>query len=149
MAGEIANLANSSSVTATQIQSICNDTNANIEHVQQCFNDIICFLDRDVAVQFGEFVNIAGEYSQSVQSIQQVIDEIKQVLCLFVEAVSNIREQVNTVQSASDENASGVDDIVEKNGHTAKATEVLANVIKTNQNNAAAIRSIVNRFSEY
>ena len=149
VAGEIANLANSSSVTATQIQSICNDTNANIEHVQQCFNDIICFLDRDVAVQFGEFVNIAGEYSQSVQSIQQVIDEIKQVLCLFVEAVSNIREQVNTVQSASDENASGVDDIVEKNGHTAKATEVLANVIKTNQNNAAAIRSIVNRFSEY
>ena len=66
-----------------------------------------------------------------------------------MEAVSNIREQVNTVQSASDENASGVDDIVEKNGHTAKATEVLANVIKTNQNNAAAIRSIVNRFSEY
>lgn len=98
---------------------------------------------------FREFVDIAGEYSQSIQSIQQIIEEIKQVLCLFVESVSNIREQVNTVQTASDENAVGVDDIVEKNERTTTATEVLANVIKTNQDNAAAIRSIVSRFSEY
>lgn len=149
VASEIANLANSSSVTATQIQSICNDTNANIEHVQHCFNDIISFLNQDIAMQFGEFVDIAGEYSRSIQSIQQVIEEIKQVLCLFVEAVSNIRDQVNTVQAASDENAVGVNDIVEKNERTTTTTEVLANVIKTNQENAALIRSIVERFSEY
>ncbi len=109
VANEIGNLANSSSVTATQIQSICNDTNATIEYVQNCFNDIMDFLNKDVAGQFKEFIEIANEYSASIQSIQGVIGEIRQVSNLFVDA----------------------------------------NVVQANQENAAAIREIVSRFSQY
>ncbi len=149
VANEIGNLANSSSVTATQIQSICNDTNANIEYVQNCFNDIMDFLNKDVAGQFKEFIEIANEYSVSIQSIQGVIDEIRQVSNLFVDAVSNIKGQINTVQCASGENAIGVDDIIEKIERTTTTTEVLSNVVQANQENAAAIREIVSRFSQY
>ena len=149
VANEIGNLANSSSVTATQIQSICNDTNANIEYVQNCFNDIMDFLNKDVAGQFKEFIEIANEYSVSIQSIQGVIDEIRQVSNLFVDAVSNIKGQINTVQCASGENAIGVDDIIEKIERTTMTTEVLSNVVQANQENAAAIREIVSRFSQY
>lgn len=149
VANEIGNLANSSSVTATQIQSICNDTNANIEYVQNCFNDIMDFLNKDVAGQFKEFIEIANEYSVSIQSIQGVIGEIRQVSNLFVDAVSNIKGQINTVQCASGENAIGVDDIIEKIERTTMTTEVLSNVVQANQENAAAIREIVSRFSQY
>ena len=149
VANEIGNLANSSSVTATQIQSICNDTNANIEYVQNCFNDIMDFLNKDVAGQFKEFIEIANEYSASIQSIQGVIGEIRQVSNLFVDAVSNIKGQINTVQCASGENAIGVDDIIEKIERTTMTTEVLSNVVQANQENAAAIREIVSRFSQY
>ncbi len=147
VANEIGNLANSSSVTATQIQSICNDT--NIEYVQNCFNDIMDFLNKDVAGQFKEFIEIANEYSASIQSIQGVIGEIRQVSNLFVDAVSNIKGQINTVQCASGENAIGVDDIIEKIERTTMTTEVLSNVVQANQENAAAIREIVSRFSQY
>lgn len=149
VANEIGNLANSSSVTATQIQSICNDTNANIEYVQNCFNDIMDFLNKDVAGQFKEFIEIANEYSASIQSIQGVIGEIRQVSNLFVDAVSNIKGQINTVQCASGENAIGVDDIIEKIERTTMTTEVLSNVVQANQENATAIRQIVSRFSQY
>ena len=37
VASEIGKLANSSSETATQIQSICGDTTSNIEHVKNCW----------------------------------------------------------------------------------------------------------------
>ena len=86
VANEIGNLANSSSVTATQIQSICNDTNANIEYVQNCFNDIMDFLNKDVAGEPKGFIVIGNEYSASLQFIQGVIGEIRQGSNLFVDA---------------------------------------------------------------
>lgn len=149
VASEIGNLANSSSVTATQIQAICNDTNSNMEHVQSCFNDIIRFLDQDVATQFKDFIDIANEYSASIQSIQNVIKEIEQVSNVFVDAVSNIKDQISTVQCASGENAIGVDDIIEKIERTTNTTEVLTNIVEVNQDNAASIRDIVNKFTDY
>jgi len=78
-----------------------------------------------------------------------VIGEIRQVSNLFVDAVSNIKGQINTVQCASGENAIGVDDIIEKIERTTMTTEVLSNVVQANQENAAAIREIVSRFSQY
>ena len=40
VASEIGNLALSSSKTATEIQTICYDSNINIEYVRQCFMSI-------------------------------------------------------------------------------------------------------------
>lgn len=148
VASEIGNLASSSSVTATQIQSICSETNTNIEHVQGCFNDIINFMEQDVSKQFKEFIDVANEYNNSIESIRSIIEEIKQVSNVFVDAVSNIKAQVDTVQCASGENAIGVDDIIEKIERTTATTEVLSNVVKVNQKNAASIRDIVSKFSE-
>lgn len=148
VASEIGNLANSSSVTATQIQSICMEINDNVGHVQSCFNDIVTFLDTDISKQFKEFIDIANQYSSSIQEIQYVIEDIEQVSRVFIDAVSNIEEQIKTVQCASSENAIGLGDIVEKIEYTASATEVLSNIVKVNQSNVAAIHEIVNRFTE-
>lgn len=147
MASEIGKLANSSSETATQIQSICGDTTSNIEHVQSCFNNMITFLKSDVAEQFREFVDIANEYNSSITTIKTIIEEINEVSTMFVEAVTNIKDQIETVQSASGENAIGVDDIIEKIYRTTSATEVLSSVVKNNEKNALFIHDIINKFS--
>ncbi|MCI8964217.1 MAG: methyl-accepting chemotaxis protein [Eubacterium sp.] len=147
VASEIGKLANSSSETATQIQSICGDTTSNIEHVQSCFNNMITFLKSDVAEQFREFVDIANEYNSSITTIKTIIEEINEVSTMFVEAVTNIKDQIETVQSASGENAIGVDDIIEKIYRTTSATEVLSSVVKNNEKNALFIHDIINKFS--
>ena len=46
-------------------------------------------------------------------------------------------------------NANKPDDIIEKIERTTMTTEVLSNVVQANQENAAAIREIVSRFSQY
>lgn len=147
VASEIGKLANSSSETATQIQSICGDTTSNIEHVQSCFNNMITFLKSDVANQFQEFVDIANEYNSSIATIKSIIEDINEVSIVFVEAVTNIKDQIETVQNASGENAIGVDDIIEKIYRTTSATEVLSSVVKNNEKNALFIQDIVNKFS--
>lgn len=147
VASEIGNLANSSSEAATQIQMICSDTNANIEHIQSSFNDMISFLDKDVADQFQEFVEITNEYNSSIMTIKNIIEEINELSEICVEAVGNIKTQIETVRNSSGENAIGVEEIIKKIERTTEASETLSSVAKENEKNAVSIHDIVEKFS--
>lgn len=45
-----------------QISDICGEINTNIKNVQDCVDDIISFMETDVADKFKEFVSISNEY---------------------------------------------------------------------------------------
>jgi len=135
------------SETATQIQMICNETNANIEDVKKCFSDIIHFLESDVSAQFKEFAGIAGEYSVAIDMFRHIIDEIREASDIFAGSVSVIKEQMNTVQYASDDNETGVEEIITKNERTNVTAENLAGVLKTNQDSTMVIQKIIEKFT--
>jgi methyl-accepting chemotaxis protein len=61
VAGEIGKLANSSSHTASEIQHLVEESNRSIEMVRNCFNEIIQFMEKDVAVKFENFVEMATD----------------------------------------------------------------------------------------
>ncbi len=146
VADEIGSLADSSSKTAIDIQNICKETNTSITAVQNCFDDIVGFLERDVAKQFQTFADTAQEYNQSVESIRQTIDEIHNVTKNFSEELNIISEQVNAVRNAAGDNEAGVEDIISKNEHTNETAEVLSNILHTNQENTKKIITIVQDF---
>ena len=146
VASEIGNLANSSSQTASQIQTICNTTNQNIEKIQSCFQDILSFMEQDVATEFNEFVKISDESNKAVELIHTVIQEINAATTTFGQSLTAIQKQVDTVQSASLENEQGVDDIVNKIENTNRTAESLNDIVNTNQNNAQSLREIIEQF---
>lgn len=148
VADEIGNLAASSSETATQIQMICNETNTNIEDVKKCFSDIIAFLELDVSKQFQEFVGIAGEYSIAIDMFRHIINEIREASDIFADSVGVIKEQMNKVQCASDDNEAGVEEIVTKNERTNVTAENLSDVLKVNRDNTMVIQTIIEKFVE-
>lgn len=148
VASEIGNLALSSSQTATQIQTICKETNQNIDDVRNCFESILTFWRTGVSKQFEDFIEMANEYSTSIASIQDVIQDIKRVSDSFVEVVSVIREQVTMVENASNENAQGMGDIIQKIDRTTETAETLTNITETNQKNAVSIQNIVHKFTK-
>lgn len=147
VAQEIGNLASNSSQTAQQISDICSEINTNIKNVQNCVDDIISFMENDVADKFKEFVGIANEYGDSVEDIQKAIGEIEETSNGFVASVASIRERMDVIRAASGENEIGVGDIVNKIEHTNTTAEELQNVGKSNEDNAAAISSIVEKFT--
>ncbi len=147
VASEIGNLALSSSQTATQIQMICNETNQNIAYVRNCFEAVLEFWKTGVSGQFENFIEMANEYSESIASIQEVIQDIKNVSDSFVEVVSVIREQVGTVEQAADENTQGMGDILEKIDRTTETAGVISDITVVNQGNAKSIRDIIGKFS--
>lgn len=147
VAGEIGNLANSSTQTATEIQAICNETRQNIAKVQECFDNIITFMQNDIKTQFQDFVYATNEYNTSITQIQEIIEDMSECSKVFVQSVSNIKTQIDSVQNNSTGDCVGTEDILMKVEQTRQTTEDLTDVVRVNQNNAMSIREIVGRFS--
>ena len=146
VAGEIGKLANSSSQTASEIQHLVEESNRSIEMVRNCFNEIIHFMEKDVAVKFENFVEMANGYGASVETIKSAIHEIDGKTGEFVHSVTNIKEHINNVSMASNDNALGVEEIVNKNEKTTSTADDINKIAQENRNNAAAIKEIANRF---
>ena len=148
VAQEIGNLASNSSATAKEIQDICKDINESIQNVQGCVDDIMGFMEGDVSEKFKEFANIANEYSTSVVEIRDAIGEIEDTSNGVVNSVMSIREKMDVIHTASSENEIGVGEIINKIEQTNQTAEELESVGKANQENAQAISTIVEKFSE-
>lgn len=149
VAGEIGKLASSSSQTATEIQNICNETKNNITSVEECFNSIITFIQEDVQKQFEEYVEVANEYSTSVEEIRKIIAEINEASSGFVVSVNDIQKQIEAVKSDPQNASVSTEGIIEKLQQISTSTERLMEVTHANQKNSIAIRKIVDDFSEY
>ena len=118
VASEISKLADSSSDTATNIQEICNETNASIGAVQKCFDEIIGFLENDVANRFEEITKSSEEYNIAVESIKDIMNAIQNDMQQFSTEMKDINDQVNSIRLASKDNEVAVEDIVSKNENT-------------------------------
>lgn len=146
VASEIAKLADDSSETASKIQQICNETNSSIEAVQKCFDQIIGFLEKDVATRFKNISDSTQENNVSVEGIRNSMDEIQEVMNQFSMGIKEISEQVNSIKAASKDNEAAVEDIVEKNEETNTTVGVMTDVLKNNQENTAKLQNLVERF---
>lgn len=147
VAGEIGNLASSSSETATQIQAICNETRSNISNIQECFDQVIAFLQNDVQRQFVEFAKETNDYHESIQEIQLIISDIAGASQTFVDTVQNIQSQIQAVSDVPDSQSVNSQDVLNKAWQTEETTEEMTVIVKQNKENAVAISGIVERFS--
>lgn len=147
VAGEIGNLASSSSDTASNIQSICSETKNNISKIQECFDNIIHFMQQDIKTQFEGFVKATSEYNAFIEEIQNIIEEISQSADIFADTVSSIRNQIDVVQHIPGDSIISTEDILAKVEQTTQTTEELSGEVKVNEKNAISIREIVSRFS--
>lgn len=146
VADEIGKLAEDSSNTASQIQSICEEANQSIERVNECFDEIISFMEVDVTKQFEEFSEMTLGYGNDVKNIQTSIYAIKDISNEVVNSMSNIKEQIENVSNASSDNELGVNDIIEKNDITTNTADQIIQVADENRSNANEINSIVEKF---
>lgn len=149
VAGEIGNLASSSSVTANEIQTICNETKNSVSKIQECFQEIVNFLQLDIQKQFEAYVSATNEYAKSIEEIRDIIKEISDASNIFVTSVNSIQCQIDEVQKNSDEDTTSTSSILERLEEISSTTKELTQIAQTNQENAESIRMIVDGFSEY
>ncbi len=147
VAGEIGNLAQDSSETATNIQSICSETKQNIAKVQKCFDDIINFMENNILTQFKDFVSSTNEYNMFTTQIKDIIVEISNGSNTFVQSVQDIQARIDAVQNNPMNGDISTEAILERVEQTKQTTKNLSDIVNVNEENASSIREIVNRFS--
>jgi len=146
VADEIGKLADDSSNTATQIQNICVNSNQSIDRVNECFKDIIEFMEQDVTLQFREFSDMAKTYGDNLGNIQEAILSIENISNEFSNSMIRIKEQVDHVSEASSDNEKGVENIIQKNDVTTHTANNIIKVAEENQMSAREINEIIVKF---
>ena len=119
VAGEIGTLADTSRNTASSIQAICSETNDSIKVVNNCFNSIIAFIEKEVVDQFKDFAEKSTGYSISVNEIKEQLDRVDQAVKQLEASVTQIADSIMDVNNITNENQSAISVIVEKNESTA------------------------------
>ena len=146
VAGEIGKLAEDSSNTVGQIQKLCSETNENIMHIEECFEDVISFIEKDVSGYFRTFSEDSRQCHAEVSELKDAVEGIEQASGGVVDSVVNIREQMNSVAIASGENESGVENITQKAEVTNLMAEKISDLIVENRTNTQKIEEIVDKF---
>ena len=82
-----------------------------------------------------------------MEQIQSSIGMIEDTTTGFVDSVVNIMEQVDTISSASTDNAQGVDELIKKNDETVTHVDQVVSSAKENKENAEKLSEIINRFT--
>ncbi len=147
VADEIGKLADDSSQTAAHIQHICADSTESIDRVEACFADIVDFMETDVTGYFQEFSGMAKEYGGEVRGIREAIAVIARTTDEFKDSMDTIRDQVEQVSAASNDNERGVEDIITKNDMTTDTADKIMRVAEENTENAKEINGIIDQFN--
>lgn len=147
VANEIGSLADSSRQTATSIQNICNETKEHIVMIQDCFDNIINFMENDIKTQFEDFLKATNEYNSSINQLKNIIHEMHECSDEFVKAMSDIKNQINNVNNNPDELIVHTEEVLKKVEQTRKIAKDVADIVCKNEENALDIKNIMNRFS--
>lgn len=146
VAGEIGKLADESKNTVENIQKITSDSNTSINAVKKCFGNITDYMNNDVVSNYKSFVEETTSYSKEVEDIKIAIGDIHNNMKELAESAANINERIKDVNMASNDNASGVAAIVNKNEESTNISESIARMSEENMDNVRAINDIIDRF---
>ncbi len=88
----------------------------------------------------------ANAYHASVEQMKEIVRDMRECSKVFEQATLEIRRLIDSIQSDSINGIVNTDDMLAKVSRTRGAAEEMSDIVVVNEQNAAAIRAIVDRF---
>lgn len=98
---------------------------------------------QEIANQSPENANL---YHASVEQMKEIVRDMRECSRVFEQATLEIRRLIDSIQSDSINGIINTDDMLAKVSRTREAAEEMSDIVVVNEQNAAAIRAIVDRF---
>lgn len=149
VAEEIGELAQTTTATAGDIQSICDDANTSIEDVKKCFDTIIQFLEQTVMGQFEIFAENARQYSVSADQIRHDIMDLNESSDVLSNSLQQITSSVTSVKEVTRENSTAIGMIGQKNGNTSQIADKIQLQSEDNRKLIMQLEKLIKRFKFY
>ena len=147
VAGEIGTLADTSKMTATNIQTICNEANNSIEVVNNCFRKIIDYMQNSVVGQFESYAKQSDNNSAIAENIQNLMEEITKSIETMITSTSQINDHMEEIHDITAQNQKAIDSIVEKSEKLSDVSDTIQHQVTQNQTIAKRLSDIVNKFT--
>ena len=147
VAEEIGALADTSKMTAINIQTICNEANNSIEVVNNCFGKIITYMQNSVVGQFESYAKQSDNNSAIAENIQNLMEEITKSIETMITSTSQINDHMEEIHDITAQNQNAIDSIVEKSEKLSDVSDTIQHQVTQNQTIAKRLSDIVNKFT--
>ncbi len=146
VAGEIGKLADTSKNAAASISELCNSSNESISVVNNCVQDVLSFIEKDILASFESFAGKSSEYSTSAEEIKKNFEQLNSFIQELDNSINQIYENISNVKRISYENNLAVGVIVEKSESTANIATEIQKQSEENQKMADDLNEIIDKF---
>ncbi len=148
VADEIRQLAENSSKTANDIQTVSNVVTEAVSQLAQDARQMLDFIGKDVMKDYDSFVSVVNQYEADAELLRKIISEFEEQSAVINETMQDMNEDIENVSKTAHDSARTVSNV-------AQDTTLLVDVIsqiqtKTEENRKISekLQDEVNRFEK-
>ncbi|MBU5591479.1 methyl-accepting chemotaxis protein [Clostridium sp. MSJ-4] len=146
VADEIRKLADESSNTVSKIQDIVKRVNDAVNNLAKSSNEILEFVDNDVAGDYENMVVIGENYNKDAEEMKNTMEEFKNIVEDLKNSAEGIKTSMAEVATTIQEEAKGSEIIAYKAENVSKSIEGVNSISEENLKGAMEIKDVVSRF---
>jgi methyl-accepting chemotaxis protein len=146
VANEISNLAHNSKNAVSQIEAISNEISNAVKDIVSDSETLLAFVDNKVIKDYEILVKTGEQYHSDANTIDEMVNEIKNSALQLDESVSYIQQSINEITSAANEAAQGSTDIAESSTAIFDKTDEVLEQANMNKDIAERLNTLVQFF---
>lgn len=146
VAGEIGALADQTSDAVGDINGIIAEVNQAVSNMTACLDESMSFLEKTVLKDYGDFMEVAEQYSIDAAGVEDNMDDINNQIETLLTAIVNIADAVERVSQTTIEAADGITEIAGKTQEMSGVVGTNSDLIDHNQSNIDKLKEIVATF---
>ena len=146
VAGEIGKLASDSAATANNIQTISVMVTKAVEELSKNADDMLQFIDERVLVDYDKFVDVATQYHDDADDINQTLQHFYISTRRLEETMEHMTDGIEGIASAVNESTDGVTTAAHNTGDLVRALDGIEREANTNKNISALLSGEVSKF---
>ena len=148
VADEIRVLADNSRDTVNNIQSISNQVMDAVDSLSRNAEGMLRFLDEKVIRDYDEFVQVAGQYEEDADSVNNILERFAENAKDISDTLRQMNTSVNDIAVAVDESAKGITGVAENAVGLVTSLTQIQQETENNQAISSRLSGEVNRFKK-
>lgn len=146
VADEIRVLADNSRDTANNIQNISQLVTNAVEKLSKNAEEMLQFIDKKVLKDYDAFVDVAGQYHDDADSVNEMLNSFAQSMADIEETVKTMNEGITGISATVDDSARGVANAAENTGLLVDAIAQIQEETQQNRNISDQLSREVKKF---
>lgn len=146
VATEIGNLANQTSETVANINTIVSDVNMVVRNMGTTLNETTQFMENQVLPDYQAFYDVSNQYDNDSVAVKNSMSSIEESVARLNETIESIAEGLEGISKTINESAVGVTDIAEKTSIVVNRMGENLEMVTECQSEADKLKSTAERF---